>query len=286
MRLRPAYRSSSLHQDVGVLDGTAGDAGLGKKGEARRPHGIARHRCEATRRERIQLASRFLEHAQLGIQHGESGTPHTLVLFTCREHAHQRQHLGESTLLAANREHLQAIDAGVVQGVAGVADRVGLLGGVLGVVEPASSQRQQRLVDVTHELEHQEAAAFRDQFVLLENLAGFLDPTELDERPNDVASGVDAAPTVADLGGDVAQLGTCLEQSQRIPRHDRHGLQRRDETIQVVDGTGHRQRQITRRHCVVLVARQAQDCGSARPAGARGAAPVLRRSGRWPRRPS
>ena len=102
-----------------------------------------------------------------------------LAVVARRKQPHQRQHLGEPPLLAADREHLQAVDAGIEHGVAGIAERVGPLGSLLGLVERAGGQRQQRLVHVGHELEHQEPAAVGQRSVLLEHLSRLVEATEL-----------------------------------------------------------------------------------------------------------
>ena len=121
----------------------AGDAGFGEKGETRRPHRVAWHDRKSVRRERTQLAARLVEHAELGVEDREPGTPHRLLFLARRQHPHQRKHFGQSALFAANCEHLQAVHAGIEHGVARLPDGMCLVSGLFRLIEPAEGQREQ-----------------------------------------------------------------------------------------------------------------------------------------------
>ncbi len=109
--------------------------------------------------ERVELAARLIDHPELGVEHREPGAPHRLIVVPRRQDTHQGEHLGETTLFATDREHLQAIHARVENNVAGSADGVSVFGRLLGFGEPPRGERQYGLVHQAHVLIHEESTA-------------------------------------------------------------------------------------------------------------------------------
>ena len=97
--------------------------------------------------------------------------------------AHHRRDLGEATLGAPDRVHLQSVDALVERRVVRGGSRLGLLGGGLGRREVSLRQGEDGLVGVGDELERGEAPGRAGHPVPFEGLGGLAEPPEGDARP-------------------------------------------------------------------------------------------------------
>ena len=247
IRLWPRNGISSSYKHAGVRPVAEGDARLGEERQRRRPHRVPRHGGEAVGRQPLEHHCGVVEHAEVGVQRGQTRTPRRRWVGSRGEGAHHRRDLGEATLGAPDRVHLQSVHALVVRRAVGGGARLGLFGGGLGGPEVSIGEREDGLVGVGHELERGEAPSRARHPVTFQGLGGLPESPEGDARPELVGRRVGSAPRIAESDRQLGELGAGRELPSRIVRRGDHRLEGDHQALRVTDGAGEGDRGLRRR---------------------------------------
>ena len=98
IRLRPLNGRSSVSESAGAVRVTEREAGLGEERQAGRPHRIAGNRGEGVWCQGGELRARLVEHSQLGVQRGETRSPHRRWVVGCGKRSEHRGDFVEPAL--------------------------------------------------------------------------------------------------------------------------------------------------------------------------------------------
>ena len=258
MTLLPGVRQELRVDQLGHAGVADGRADVGQVGERRQPERRAQ-RVEPLGADPVELGAGLTDHPELGHERGEPGPP-------CRravrdgERPDRRRQLGEPALLAADAEHLDAVDARRVAPAEQAAPLPGSLGGGLRLAQAPVAQRDRGRILLGHM--EREGLAHPPGHV---EQRRELDPrgaevADRDERRDTPLERLGADLDVAQLLGDVAPLRQHVEDvaKRRRTAQPVGAAEHEREPLPVADPAGHGDRLVAHHRALVGPADEGQ----------------------------